>query len=143
MLSWLGQKLVGYTMGRLRAGDPEPTLRLESPDVVVTFPGESSWSGVMHGKEAHRRWLERLCRVGIQLFPDEVIVKGFPWNQTVCVRGHDYLRSPEGQTVYENRVVIWGRMKWGRIVEIEDYLDTARLRTIDDYLAVNEPALAS
>ena len=56
MQSWLGKKLLGYTMGRLNAGDVKPTLRMDAPDVELTFPGESSWSGVFRGKAEVRAW---------------------------------------------------------------------------------------
>ena len=141
MLSWVAKKGIDYTMARSRAGDIRPTLWLEAADVRFTFPGESSWGGVMSGKPEVKRWLERFAEVGIQTFPDEVVVKGFPWNQTVCVRGHDHLRSPDGETVYENRFVIWGRMAWGRLKEYEVYEDTEKAAALDTWLAVNQPSL--
>jgi ketosteroid isomerase-like protein len=141
MLSWLTKKVVTHTMSRLSAGDPRPTLLLDAPDVRMTFPGESSWAGVMKGKAEHERWLRRFARVGLQIFPDEAVAKGFPWNTTICVRGHDYLKSPDGQTIYENRYVIWGRMSWGRLKEYEVYEDTEKTKVLDEYLAANEPAL--
>jgi ketosteroid isomerase-like protein len=143
MLSWLAMQLVAHNMKRLSAGDPGPTLRLEAEDVTLRFPGENSWSGVFHGKREVRPWLERFARVGIQIFPDEVVLKGFPWNQTVCVRGHNYLDAPSGERVYENRYVIWGRMVWGRLKEYEVYEDTHRPAALDQYLAVHAPALVS
>jgi ketosteroid isomerase-like protein len=143
MLSWLSKQLVAYNMRRLNAGDPEPTLRLDADDVVLTFPGDSSWSGVYRGKAEIRRWLERFVRVGLQIFPDEVVLKGFPWNQTICVRGHDYLRSPEGELVYENRYVIWGHLRWGKLQAYEAYEDTQKAKALDGWLAEHaEPALA-
>ena len=141
LLSWLASKVIGFVMGRTRAGDVRPTLLLDAPDVTLTFPGDNSWSGVFRGKAEVEPWLRRLARVGLQTFPDEVVAKGFPWNTTVCVRGHDYLRSPDGETVYENRFVIWGRMAWGRLKEYEVYEDTIKPRALDEYLAANEPAL--
>ena len=33
MQSWLASKLLAYTMGRLNAGDPKPTLWLDAADV--------------------------------------------------------------------------------------------------------------
>jgi ketosteroid isomerase-like protein len=137
----VAKKGIDYTMARSRAGDIRPTLWLEAADVRFTFPGENSWGGVMSGKPEVKRWLERFAEVGIQTFPDEVVVKGFPWNQTVCVRGHDHLRSPDGETVYENRFVIWGRMAWGRLKEYEVYEDTEKAAALDTWLAVNQPSL--
>jgi ketosteroid isomerase-like protein len=144
MLSWLAKQLVSHNMNRLNAGDPAPTLRLDAQDVRFSFPGDSSWSGQFHGKRELRPWLERFARVGLQIFADEVVVKGFPWNQTVCIRGHDHLDSPARERVYENRYVIWGRMAWGKLREYEVYEDTQKATALDRWLSDNErPALAS
>ncbi len=143
MLSRVGAKLVRHNMGQLNAGNVKPTLRIEARDVQLTFPGDSSWSGTFRGKRELRTWLERFARVGLQIFADEVVVQGFPWNQTVCVRGRDHLDSPTGERVYENRYVIWGRMSWGLLREYEVYEDTQKAKDFDDWLAEHErPAVA-
>jgi ketosteroid isomerase-like protein len=143
MLSWLARQLLNYNMKRLNAGDPGATLRLEAEDVRCVFPGDSSWSGEFHGKTQLRPWLERFTRVGLQISADEVVLKGFPWKQTVCVRGTDSLRGPDGALVYENRYVIWGTMKWGILRAYEVYEDTQKAKALDEYLIDVEPALAS
>jgi hypothetical protein len=89
------------------------------------------------------RWLQRFAAVGIQIYPDEVVAKGFPWNTTVCVRGRDHLSDPDGATIYENRYVIWGRMAWGRLKEYEVYEDTQKADALDEYLAEHRPELAA
>ena len=139
ILSWLARRLVSRAMARNRAGDIRLTLALDAPDVTLTFPGDNSWSGTFRGKAAVKAWLERLVRVGIQTFPEEVIAVGFPWNTTLCVRGYDHLRSPDGQTVYENRFVIWGKLRWGKLKEYEVYEDTIKPRALDEWLQANEP----
>ena len=141
MLSFIVFRLISAVMARTRVGDIRPTLMLDHQDIRFVFPGSNSWSGTYNGKPEHRRWLERLVRVGVKTAPDEVAVSGWPWNMTVCVRGHDYLHSPEGETVYENRFVIWGRMAWGRLKEYEVYEDTIKPRALDEYLTATEPAL--
>jgi ketosteroid isomerase-like protein len=144
ILSWIAKQIITRVMARTRTGDIRPTVALYHRDVEFTFPGDNSWSGTFHGKEAVRRWLERLAAVGLQTFPDEVVAVGLPWNTTVCIRGHDYLKSPEGETVYENRFVIWGKMKWGRIREYEVYEDTIKPRRLDEWLASRErPAVTA
>jgi ketosteroid isomerase-like protein len=143
MQSWIAQKVLGYNMRRLNAGDPRPTLRLDAEDVQFVFPGDSSWAGRFHGKRELRAWLERFCRVGLQISADEVVVQGWPWNATVCVRGQDHLRSPAGELVYENRYVIWGHMRWGRLTDYEVYEDTQKAKALDEYLAACEPVAAA
>jgi hypothetical protein len=144
VFSWLAKKVLEHNMRRISAGDFGPTLRMDAGDVTFRFPGDSSWAGELEGKEALQTWLERFARTGIQIFSDEVVLKGFPWKQTVCVRGRDYLRSPDGELVYENRYVIWGHMAWGLLKDYEVYEDTQKAKALDEWLAVHEqPALAS
>jgi ketosteroid isomerase-like protein len=143
MLSWLAKQLLSYNMRRLNAGDVRPTLLLDADDVRFRFPGDSSWSGELRGKRELRSWLERFVRVGLQIYADEVVLKGFPWKQTVCVRGHDHLRSSEGELIYENRYVIWGRIRWGTLRDYEVYEDTQKSKALDQYLLTREPLGAS
>jgi ketosteroid isomerase-like protein len=134
MLSWLAKKMISRNMTQARAGDIGPTLRLDAEDVRFRFPGDSSWATELEGKAELEPWLRRFAEVGIQIYPDEVVLKGFPWNQTICIRGHDFLDSPEGERVYENRYVIWGRIAWGLLREYEVYEDTQKSKELDAYL---------
>jgi ketosteroid isomerase-like protein len=138
MLSWLARQIVSHSMTRMRAGDYQPTLRLVAKDVVFHFPGESSWGGTYQGRHEVEQWYMRFTRAGLQIFPDEVVAKGFPWKMTICVRGHIYLKAQEGEAVYENRYVIWGRMAWGFIREYEVYEDTQRTPALDAHLGLSE-----
>ena len=135
MRSWLAKKILSRNMARLRAGDYRPSLRLDARDIRFRFPGDSSWATELQGKEELERWLQRFVGVGLQIFPDEVVVKGPPWNMTLCVRGTDFLKALAGETVYENRYVIWGRMSWGLVKDYEVYEDTQKGAALDEYLA--------
>lgn len=135
MLSWLAKKMISRNMAKAREGDIGPTLQMDAEDVRFRFPGNSSWAAELEGKQELERWLQRFADVGLQIYPDEVILKGFPWNQTICVRGYDYLDTPEGKRVYENRYVIWGRIAWGKLREYEVYEDTLKTEALDEYLA--------
>jgi len=138
MFSWLGRRMVGRNMAALRAGDPGPVLRMDADDVRFFFPGDSSWSGQLDGKAEHERWLARFVAVGLATEPDEVVVQGPPWRTTICVRGRSYLRGADGQIVYDNRYVLWGRLAWGKLKEYEAYEDTPKSRALDDYLVSRE-----
>ena len=142
MQSWLARRIIGYVMGQTRKGNIRPTLLLDHPDVTLTFPGDNSWSGTFRGRAAVEGWLRRLAEVGLQTFPEEVVATGFPWRSTVCVRGVDHHRAPTGEIVYENRFVIWGHMKWGRLVDYEVYEDTIKAGAFDAWLAREQPQTA-
>jgi ketosteroid isomerase-like protein len=113
------------------------------PTVWFVFPGDDSWSGEIRGKQELRRWLERMVRMGIKTCPDEVVAAGPPWRTTVCVRGHDHLTGPDGEQAYENRFVIWGKLRWGKLYDYEVYEDTQTAKALDEWLAEHEHALAS
>ena len=134
MLSWLAKRLLSRDMARLRDGDYRPLLRMDADDVRFRFPGDSSWATELEGKDELEKWLQRFVDSGVQIYPDEVIVKGPPWRQTLCVRGTDHLDSPEGERVYANRYVIWGRLAWGKLREYEVYEDTQAAKALDSYL---------
>ncbi len=138
MLSWIARQIISRIMARARAGDIGPTLALDSADVHFMFPGDSSWSGDYRGKDEHRRWLERLVRVGVKTHPDEVVASGWPWNTTVCIRGRSYLDAPGGERIYDNRFVIWGKLRWGKLCDYEVYEDTQKPKALDEWLAVHE-----
>ena len=70
-----------------------------------------------------------------------MILKGLPWRQTVCVRGHDHVDSPDGERVYENRYVIWGQLRWGKLKRYEVYEDTHKPVELDEWLARHEQRL--
>lgn len=135
MLSWLAKRMIARNMAKAREGDIGPTLKMDAEDVRFRFPGDSSWATELQGKQDLEEWLQRFADVGIQIYPDEVVLQGFPWNQTICIRGYDYLDSPDGKRVYENRYVIWGRISWGLLREYEVYEDTQKAKALDGYLA--------
>jgi ketosteroid isomerase-like protein len=140
MIQWVVRALLRRNMARIREGDYRPTLQMDADDVRFRFPGDSSWSGELHGKAELERWLQRFVKVGLQIYADEVVVKGPPWNMTLCIRGTDHLDAPDGERVYENRYVIWGHAAWGKLRDYEFYEDTQKSKALDEYLAVHEPA---
>ena len=135
MQSWIVAQLVKRMMAGLRRGDYSLVLRLDADDVVLRFPGDSSWGGEFRGRDGHEAWLRRFVDAGLQIYPDEVVAKGFPWRMTMCVRGHIDLVSPEGEKVYDNRYVLWGLVRWGRLKQYEVYEDTQETARLEKHLA--------
>src|ERR1700743_3285988 len=108
MLSWLTGKMIAHNMRRIREGDAGPTLALDAEDVHFRFPGRNSWAPGAASKQELAAWLERFMATGLKIYPDEVVIQGFPWKQTICVRGHVHKDDPQDGRVYDNRYVIWG-----------------------------------
>jgi len=107
---------------------------MDAEDVRFRFPGDSSWATELQGKEKLESWLRRFADTGLQISPDEVVLQGFPWKQTICIRGTDHLDTAEGERVYENRYVIWGHIRWGLLRDYEVYEDTQKSKALDEYL---------
>lgn len=133
MFSWIGKRMLQRDMARLSAGDHGPLMRMYAKDVRFRFPGDSSWACDIEGRDELERWLRRFVETGLEIRPDEVIVQGPPWRTALCVRGTDHLDTDDGR-VYENRYVIWGHMRWGRLTDYEVYEDTQASQELDAYL---------
>ncbi len=134
MLSWLAGKMIARNMKAIREGDMTPTTAMYAEDVRFRFPGKSSFAPGADGKAALEEWLRRFIRLGLQIYPDEVALTGWPWRQTISVRGHVHLDDPQDGRVYENRYVIWGHLRWGKMREYEVYEDTERTEALDAWL---------
>jgi len=141
MLSWLAGRMIARNMRSIRAGDPGPTLAMDADDIRFTFPGRNSFAPGAGGKRELEQWLDRFVEIGFQIYPDQVVLKGFPWRQTICVRGRVHLDDPEDGRVYDNRYVIWGRIAWGKLREYEVYEDTEESSRIDEWLTRKRPGV--
>src|SRR5947209_6976888 len=104
------------------------------------FPGNNSWAVDVRGKDAIARWLRRFHRVGLKIDVHDILVGGPPWNTRICLAFTDHLTEPGGRVVYENRGVIFGTSRWGKITDYTVFEDTEKVAALDVYLAEHEPA---
>jgi ketosteroid isomerase-like protein len=136
--------LVRHGIGRLNSGDPRFLLRLAAVDAEIAFPGDNSWAAMQRpvekGRHRHathrgldecRSFAQRFASEGIQIVIEDILVNGPPWNTRVAVRAHDYIPG-DNADVYNNRVVAFMEIKWGRLHTWEDYEDTQRVSAWDD-----------
>jgi hypothetical protein len=107
------------------------------------------------GVDECRVFAERFVAAGLCLVIEDILVNGPPWNLRVAVRAHDYLADStrdgaeqggadhdggagpgdDRDDVYNNRVVAFMEMRWGRLVAWEDYEDTERVARWDARVA--------
>jgi ketosteroid isomerase-like protein len=143
MYAWLVRKMIRRSIDRMNAGDIKPLVTSFADDAKLVFPGRSSWSGEYRGRQQIEAFLDRFVAVGLQAAADEIVVKGPPWNTTICVRFRDEAHAPDGTVVYSNRAVLFLKAAWGKIVSQEDYIDTEKVSRFDEYLAAHgEPRVA-
>jgi hypothetical protein len=59
-------------------------------------------------------------------------ISGPPWALQLCVRFDDRAHGSNGERIHANRVIIWVRTRWGKIVEQRDFCeDTARISDLE------------
>lgn len=143
MYAWIVRKMIRRAVDRLNAGDVGPLLDSYADDVRFVFPGRHSWAADFRGKEELEPWLQRFVSAGLTFEPQEIVVSGPPWNTTVCVRFTDHATGPDGEVVYSNRGVIFGKAAWGKVKLYEVYEDTQKVAEFDEYLASREASAAS
>jgi ketosteroid isomerase-like protein len=141
MYKWLAKKLVRRTLRFHLNRDVEGVLSTYADDVHFTFHGNNSWAGDYHGKDQMRPWLERFHAIGLNLRVHEILVSGPPWNTTVCLYITDDAKDADGNVIYENRGVIYGKGAWGKMKRYEVFEDTEKVAELDKYLAKHEAAL--
>jgi len=127
--------MIRRNVNALNRGDPRPLVDSYADDAVLVFPGSSSWSGEHRGKPAIEAFLRRFIDTGLTGQVQEVLVNGPPWRTRVCVLFSDRASDDAGNLVYENRAVLYGRIKWGKLVYQEDFEDTHKVEAFDQYLA--------
>lgn len=129
---------------RMNDGDADMLLKLASPDAELAFPGDNSWSTmfrpVERSRERHvthrgidecRAFADRFVAEGLRFGVEDILVNGPPWNTRVAIRAHDFRPGRDGVDAYNNRVVAFLELRWGRLVRWEDYEDTERVAQWD------------
>jgi ketosteroid isomerase-like protein len=135
MYKFLVRTMIRRNIAALNRGDPGPLLTSYAADAVLVFPGTSSWGGEHKGRAAIEAFLRRFIGSGLTGQVHDILVNGPPWRTRVCVLFSDRAADDTGNTVYENRAVLYGRVVWGRLVYQEDFEDTGKVEIFDRYLA--------
>jgi ketosteroid isomerase-like protein len=118
------------------AGDHEAALEGTADDVHHLFPGDNALGGERHSREAFLRWFGRLERLIPELSFEvhRVAVKGPPWDMWIAVQWTDHGRAADGEP-YENHGAHWIRIRRGRAVRVQAYLDTGRVTALCERMA--------
>ncbi|AJY73795.1 nuclear transport factor 2 family protein [Paenibacillus beijingensis] len=109
----------------LNKGDYEKVLAMFSPDIRFRFPGQHSLAANLSSLPDVRNWFEKFLSTlkGIQFEILDILVEGAPWNTIAMTRFRDTIPLPDGREMY-NEGVQFLRIKWGKIVEDQLYIDT-------------------
>ncbi|RYF52593.1 MAG: nuclear transport factor 2 family protein [Cytophagaceae bacterium] len=130
------KQIVHQNFERLSQGDYESMLKGMSPSITHTFSGQHTLGGTRHSVPAMREWFARLFRLfpGLNFEIRSVAVSGWPWMTTIAVEWTDRATPADG-SAYVNEGMHLIKMRWGKVVYLRAYLDTAVLITMCERLA--------
>jgi len=130
------KQIVLQNFERLSQGDYESMLKGMSPSITHTFSGQHTLGGTRHSVPAMREWFSRLFRLfpGLNFEIRSVAVSGWPWMTTIAVEWTDRATPADG-SAYVNEGMHLIKMRWGKVVYLRAYLDTAVLITTCERLA--------
>ncbi|WP_461112325.1 nuclear transport factor 2 family protein [Spirosoma jeollabukense] len=132
------KKLALQSFEHLNRGNYETVLKSISPAITHTFSGHHALGGTRHSIGAMRQWFQRLFRLspGLAFEIQNVAVNGWPWKTTIAVEWIDRATLADGSD-YVNEGVHVIKMRWGKVVYLHAYLDTALTIAMCERLAAH------
>jgi ketosteroid isomerase-like protein len=120
----------------INAGNWQSMVDTLAPKFTYVFYGTHALSGERHTKEAISQWWQRALRIlpEVTFTPEEIVVSGWPWLTKVATRVRIDGPLPDGSR-YENTMMQFLHLRWGRISEIRTLEDTAVLQHALDVIA--------
>ncbi len=112
----------------LNCGNVDHVLAAFHPHAVHHFGGLHALAGTRHTAESRQRWYARLHAI----FPDikfeihEISVSGTPWNTCARVTWTERNSGTDGVPT-SNEGINVVTLRWGKIVDLKIFTDTARL----------------
>lgn len=122
MYHWLVARMTRWAVTSLVTGRSDLPRRMLAPDVRFRFPGNNSFAADTTTATEMEAWIDRFVALRPHYEVLDVLVAGPPWNTRVGVR----LRDRIGED-YSNEGMQYLRMRWGRIISDEVFLDTERI----------------
>ncbi|NYF33593.1 MULTISPECIES: nuclear transport factor 2 family protein [Sphingopyxis] len=112
----------------LSRGDWESALAGMADRFEHIFPGDHALGGTRHSKAGLRAWFQRLFAVHpvLKFEIKHIASSGTPWDTTAVIEWRDRAVMADGDTSYVNDGVHIIRLRWGKIVSLHPYLDTAK-----------------
>jgi ketosteroid isomerase-like protein len=107
-------------------GSPDAAGKMMAEDVSFEFPGNSSFAASTQTKRELLAWLQRFAALQPDYTVRDVVVSGPPWSTRVAVRLSDRIG-----TDYSNEGMQYLRMRWGKLVSDEVFLDTEKVADLE------------
>lgn len=136
MYGWLVRWLAASAFAGLRDGDARFATALLADDVQFHFPGRNPFAAQYVSKADSRLWLRRFAHFRPEFEIHDVIASGPPWNIRACISFTDRIGDPSDETAYVNHGACLLRIRRGRVVEEQVFLDT---QAVADFFGTETP----
>lgn len=125
MYHWYVARRLRAVFDRISEGDWRAVGAAVDENVRHVAWGEHALSGERHSRAAFEAWLRRALRLfpGLRFEVQRVGMTGGPWNTWGAVHWTDRAVLLDG-SLYENHGTTWINIRWGRVVEVLEYMDT-------------------
>lgn len=125
----------------INRGNAQPMLTALADEFRYRFHGEHALGGERRSREAMRRWWDRVFRLlpHARFVVTDALVTGWPWHTRIALRLRIRGDLPGGEP-YENTMMQFLTMRWGRVTEIESLEDLQQLmRALDQVALAGNP----
>lgn len=125
LYSYIVKKRIRQTFDHVNNHRWNEGVEAVAPHVHHRVSGAHALGGERVGKEALRRWFERLGHVlpNLRLKVNTIWVTGWPWNTTVFVQW-DGLGTLLNGAPYVNRGLHVFTLRWGKVYALEEFQDS-------------------
>lgn len=126
MYRWIVARLTRRAVLGGVSGRTALATRMMADDIAFEFPGSSSFAASTRSKTELAAWLARLAALEPAYLVKDVVVTGPPWNTRIAVRLSDAIGDD-----YTNEGMQYLRMRWGKVLSDEVFLDTEKVAQLE------------
>lgn len=110
---------------RINRGEWDRVAAGTATNLIHVTPGTHALGGERRSRAAFEHFLRRLDSIlpGLRFEVTEVASTGWPWNTWAAAAWVDRTTLRDG-TPYENAGVTWINIRWGRVRQIREYMDS-------------------
>ena len=125
LYSYIVEKRIRQTFDHVNNHRWDEAVEAVAPNIHHRVSGIHALGGERVGKEAVRKWFERLGHVlpNLHIKVNKIWVKGWPWDTTVFVQWDGKATLLNGSS-YINRGLHVFTLRWGKVFALEEFQDS-------------------
>jgi ketosteroid isomerase-like protein len=128
MYSLIVRRNIRNAFAQINRGKYAGIVKQFAPNAEHVFYGDHALGGSRFTPAGIARWYKRLPAI----FPDlrfdvkKITVNGWPWDTTVAVEWVDHFTLKDGTSGSNQGAHVFG-IRWGKVISLHIYCDTAKL----------------